>query len=198
MNSMSKIFIDVHTHHRRENTLSPTMMGIHPWEADQGLNLPDFSDCDIIGETGLDYACEVSREAQERLFRVHLQAAVALQKPVVLHIVRAMNDALSILADYELQGVVIHGFIGSPEQATECIRRGYYLSFGHRSLRSPKSCRAIAATPLDRLFCETDDDPAADIAEVYHRVAEIKCVEVDELLHAIEQNYRRVIKKYDE
>jgi hypothetical protein len=29
-------------------------------------------------------------------------------------------------------------------------------------------------------------------------VAEIKCVEVDELLHAIEQNYRRVIKKYDE
>ncbi len=193
MERTKKIFIDVHTHHQRDSVISPTMAGVHPWQAEEHTSLPDLTACDIIGETGLDYARDISHEAQERLFREHLQAAQRLHKPVVLHVVRALNEALRILADYTLQGVVIHGFIGTPEQASMVLQRGYYLSFGLRSLRSPKSRRAIATTPLDRLFCETDDEATADIAEVYRQVAEIKEIAVDELLSAIEKNYRRLI-----
>ena len=57
-------YIDIHTHNPREDVLSPTMAGIHPWLAESCAELPDFSQCDIIGETGLDYASKVDKEAQ--------------------------------------------------------------------------------------------------------------------------------------
>ena len=191
---MNKILVDIHTHHPRPDVVSPRMAGIHPWDAERGRDLPDFAHCDIIGETGLDYACEVDRLAQERLFRAHLEVAERLQKPVVLHTVRAFEPTIKILAEYNIAGVVFHGFIGSQQQAAEALRRGYYLSFGIRSLCSSKTRQAIAATPLDRLFCETDDDPSLDIAEVYAEVAAIKGVTLAELERYIYENYKRLFR----
>lgn len=192
MNEVNKILVDIHTHHPRPDVVSPRMAGIHPWDAERGRALPDFDHCDIIGETGLDYACEVDRLSQERLFRAHLEAAERLQKPVVLHTVRAFEPTIKILAEYNIAGVVFHGFIGSQQQAAEALRRGYYLSFGSRSLRSSKTRQAIAATPLDRLFVETDDDPSLDIANVYAEVAELKGVTLAELERYIYENYKRL------
>ncbi len=194
MNEVNKILVDIHTHHPRPDVVSPRMAGIHPWDAERGRALPDFDHCDIIGETGLDYACEVDRLAQERLFREHLEAAERLQKPVVLHMVMAFEPTIKILAEYNIVGVVFHGFIGSQQQAAEALRRGYYLSFGSRSLRSSKTRQAIAATPLDRLFCETDDDPLLDIAKVYAEVAAIKGVTLAELERYIYENYKRLFR----
>ena len=186
--------VDVHTHHPRPDVLSPTMAGIHPWDAERGVELPDFGHCDIIGETGLDYACGVDKLAQERLFRVHLEAAERFQKPIVLHTVKAFEPTIKILAEYNIVGVVFHGFIGSQQQAAEALRRGYYLSFGVRSLRSSKTHQAIVATPLDRLFCETDDDPLLDIAKIYTEVAEIKGTTLDELKRVIYENYKLLFR----
>ena len=191
---MNKILVDIHTHHPRPDVVSPRMAGIHPWDAERGRDLPDFDYCDIIGETGLDYACEVDKLAQERLFRAHLEAAERLQKPVVLHTVRAFEPTIKILAEYNIAGVVFHGFIGSQQQAAEALRRGYYLSFVSRSLRSSKTRQAIIATPLDRLFCETDDDPSLDIASVYAEVAAIKGVTLAELERYIYENYKRLFR----
>ena len=194
MNEVNKILVDIHTHHPRPDVVSPRMAGIHPWDAERGRALHDFDHCDIIGETGLDYACKVDRLAQERLFRVHLEAAERLQKPVVLHTVRAFEPTIKILAEYNIAGVVFHGFTGSEQQAREALRRGYYLSFGERSLRSTKTRQAIASTPLDRLFCETDDDPSLDIAKVYAEVAAIKGVTLAELERYIYENYKRLFR----
>lgn len=186
-------YIDIHTHNPREDVLSPTMAGVHPWDAERGVISPDFEACDIIGECGLDYACKVNRELQKELFRWHLDAADRLHKPVVLHVVRAMDDALRILDSYKtIKGIVFHGFIGSKEQALECLKRGYYLSFGERSLRSPKSIEALRITPLSQLFCETDDNTTVAIEEIYNRVAQIKQIGVEELKREIEKNYNEL------
>lgn len=186
-------YIDIHTHNPREDVLSPTMAGVHPWDAERGVISPDFEACDIIGECGLDYACKVDRELQKELFRWHLDAADRLHKPVVLHVVRAMDDALRILDSYKaIKGIVFHGFIGSKEQAAECLKRGYYLSFGERSLRSPKSIEALRITPLSQLFCETDDNTTVAIEEIYNRVAQIKQIGVEELKREIEKNYNEL------
>ncbi len=40
-------YIDIHTHNPRADVLSPTMAGIHPWQAERVTELPDFSQCDI-------------------------------------------------------------------------------------------------------------------------------------------------------
>lgn len=186
-------YIDIHTHNPREDVLSPTMAGIHPWQAEEGAKLPDFSNCDIVGETGLDYACEEDRDRQKELFLRHLAKAQQLGKPVVLHVVRALNDTLSILSEFkEIKGVVFHGFIGSKEQAAECIKRGYYLSFGERSLRSPKTREVIAKMPQNLLFCETDDNTSVAIEEIYRSVAEIRGTTPEELLRTIEDNYKNL------
>lgn len=189
-------YIDIHTHNPREDVLSPTMAGVHPWDAERGVISPDFEACDIIGECGLDYACKVDREQQKELFRWHLDAADRLHKPVVLHVVRAMDDALRILDSYKtIKGIVFHGLIGSKEQASECLKRGYYLSFGERSLRSPKSVEALRITPLSQLFCETDDNTTVAIEEIYNRVAQIKQIGVEELKKEIEKNYKKLFHR---
>ena len=186
---------DIHTHNPREDVTSPTMAGIHPWQAESGAEIPDFSQCDIIGETGLDYACKVDREAQKKLFIEHLEAAIKTNKPVVLHTVRATEDVLKILKGYQaIRGVVMHGFIGSWQQAERCIERGYYLSFGERSLRSPKTREVIAKIPQNLLFCETDDNTDIAIEEIFKSVAEIRGITHEELLNIIEKNYKNLFR----
>ncbi|MBQ8366349.1 MAG: TatD family hydrolase [Alistipes sp.] len=188
---MSFNYVDIHTHNPREGILSPRMTGIHPWHAERGAELPDFAVCDIIGETGLDYAVEVDRAAQMRLFREHLVAATKLDKPVVLHVVKSFEDVMVTLRDYPtLRGVVFHGFVGSVEQAKRCFARGYYLSFGARSLRSPRTREVIALTPEGLLFAETDDSTEPTIEEVYDEVAAIRGESIAGLKQTIEENYK--------
>lgn len=192
---MGEDFIDIHTHHPRPGVISPKMAGVHPWDAEKNLPLPDFADCDIIGETGLDYASDVNPAVQERLFSAHLEAALRLQKPVVLHVVRAFEPVMKILSGFPgLSGVVFHGFVGSLQQAERCFAAGYYLSFGTRSLRSAKTREVIARAPLDCIFCETDDNPELDIAEIYREVAALRGISVEELLEQITESYKKLLQ----
>ena len=191
---MAKL-VDIHTHNPRQGVLSPTMAGIHPWDAERNLPMPDFSACDIVGETGLDYAKEVSREAQQELFLRHLTAAEKLTKPVVLHVVKSFEDVMLALKKHRLQGVVFHGFIGSREQAQRAISEGYYLSFGDRSLRSPRTREVIATINPENLFCETDDRDDISIEEIYAEVAKLRGTTKEELASEIEKNYIRLFDK---
>ena len=191
---MAKL-VDIHTHNPRQGVLSPTMAGIHPWDAERNLPMPDFSACDIVGETGLDYAKEVSREAQQELFLRHLTAAERLEKPVVLHVVKSFEDVMIALKKHRLQGVVFHGFIGSREQAQRAISEGYYLSFGDRSLRSPRTREVIATINPENLFCETDDNTEFSIEKIYQEVAALRAISHEELASEIEKNYRRLFDR---
>lgn len=191
-------FIDIHTHHPRRDVISPRMAGVHPWDAERGYELPNFEECDIVGEIGLDYCCKADRNMQRELFERQLQIASTIDKPVVIHNVRATEDILKILTRYpQLRGVLFHGFIGSQQQAESIVKRGYYLSFGDRSLRSPKSRNVIATTDIRRLFCETDDDPNLAIEEIYAEVAKIRNMTTEELLNAIETNYKTFFRNID-
>ena len=192
---MRTFFVDIHTHHPAPDRLSPRMAGIHPWDADKVSTMPDLSLCDIIGETGLDLSCGVDIEQQKELFSWHLDQAEKLRKPIVLHVVRSFEQVVKIVSNYDIKGVVFHGFIGSKEQAMECLKRGYYLSFGERSLRSPKSIEALRITPLTQLFCETDDNTTVAIEEIYRRVAQIKQIGVEELKKEIEKNYKKLFHR---
>ncbi len=122
------------------------------------------------------------------LFAAQLRIAEERILPVILHCVRAFEPTVEILSAYTLPAVIFHGFIGSPEQAARAIRAGYYLSFGKRSLASPKTVEALRRTPLERLFLETDDAPVP-IAEIYARTAEILAITVPQLKEIINKNY---------
>lgn len=169
------------------------MAGVHPWDAERGLQLPDFSLADMIGETGLDFARDIDRKAQEVLFRKHLAKAERLHKPVVVHSVKAFEEVMRILAEYHLCGVLLHGFIGSVEQAERAFRRGYFLSFGERSLRSPRTVDVVRTAPVEQIFLESDDNPECDIVALYNRVAELRQTTTEELRKELIKNYKRLI-----
>lgn len=191
-------FIDIHTHHPTFRHIEPQGVGCHPWYALQGLPpLEEFEQAPLIGEIGLDYHCAVDTELQQRVFHEQLSIAQSLGRAVVLHCVKAFEPTMKILAQYQLRAVIFHGFIGSVEQADRAIKSGYYLSFGPRSLRSPKSIKALMATPLNHLFAESDESEER-IEDIYSAIANIKGISVEELQNAIENNHNKIFTENHE
>jgi TatD DNase family protein len=118
-----------------------------------------------IGETGLDYF-QVEKKASTNLdwqrnrFRIHIRAAIAANKPLIVHVREAADDILVILKEEgaEKVGGVIHCFTESYEFATKVMELGFYVSFS--GIVTFKSAKALQDTcrllPLDRILIETD------------------------------------------
>lgn len=190
------MIVDVHTHNAHTHAQTLDTVGIHPWHA----AVADLAEverlapsADAIGEIGLDFACDAPREAQQRLFRAQLSLAERLEKPVILHCVRAFEEVVRMLSEYRLRAVIFHGFIGSAEQAQRAVTQGYYLSFGERTFRSPKTIAAMRSTPLSHLFVETDES-ATPIEEIYAQIANLRGITIAELIATTEENFKRAVR----
>jgi TatD DNase family protein len=114
-----------------------------------------------IGETGLDTfrTGEPGRAAQEASFRAHISIAKRYGKALVIHDRDAHADVLRVLDDEGAPDqVVMHCFSGDAAFATECVKRGFALSFaGTVTFSNAKGLReAAAVTPLDSMLVETD------------------------------------------
>lgn len=185
-------YIDIHTHRPTALHIEPQAVGIHPWMAEkEAFDKAIFDNAVAIGEIGLDFACDVNRDTQERVFRAQLAQAEKRNLPVILHCVRAFEPIMRILAEYRLRAVIFHGFIGSVQQAKRAIDAGYYLSFGPNAFRSPKTIAALQSTPEYKLFAETDDSGEA-VENVYSRIAQTRGISVEELRVTIENNYNKI------
>ena len=58
-----------------------------------------------VGETGLDYYYDTSDPQRQRdSFRRHLQMSAAVQKPIIIHIRDAFDDAFAIIEEEGLGG----------------------------------------------------------------------------------------------
>lgn len=188
-------YIDIHTHHPTSATTLHAV-GVHPWQA-AIESLPSevaIMAAEAIGEIGLDKVCAVDFEQQKAVFAAQLDLAERFAKPVVLHCVRAFEEVMRGLEGRTLPAVIFHGFIGSKEQGERALQRGYYLSFGMRTGRSPKSVEALRHTPLDRLFVESDEE-MTPIETIYEEVAALRGVSVEELCSATLANYTRISGK---
>ena len=188
------IYIDIHTHRSTTSHPAPQGVGVHPWRADkEPINEDALATATLIGEIGLDYACDVSREVQERVLCHQLSLAERYDKVVVLHCVRAFEPMMKILERYHLRAVIFHGFIGSAEQAKRATKRGYFLSFGEGAFRSPKTLAAMRSIPLSHLFAETDEADVT-IENIYARIALERGIELEELQTEIENNYNKIFR----
>ena len=185
---------DIHTHNAQTHAQAIETVGIHPWHAlEANLSVVEarVADVDAIGEIGLDVACDVPHEVQIAVFRAQLAIAEQHEKAVVLHCVKAFEEVMKIVLEYRLKAVIFHGFIGSKEQAQHAVKQGFYLSFGERTFRSPKTIEALRSTPLSLLFIETDES-TTPIEEIYEKIAELRGLPTTELITAIEENFNRI------
>ncbi len=188
--------VNIHTHNPSTEEITPVGGGIHPWDAGhwQGGEIPLPIGCEVVGEIGLDRHCEVAWEQQEALFEEQLRLARERDLVVVLHCVKAFEEVWKYLLKYPPKSVIFHGFIGSKEQALRIIERGWYLSFGERSLRSPRTLQALLETPLTRLFVESDES-RTPLVEIYHQVARARGVPFGELAEATRANFKELFNR---
>lgn len=153
-------------------------VGVHP-DTEDGLEA-DFeslirlgNDPKVvaIGETGLDYyRLTGDLEWQRQRFRVHIEAAKACRKPLIIHTRAAKDDTLKIIEAERAGevGGVFHCFTEDSATAWKAIELGFHVSFsGIVTFKNAVDLKKIAAElPLDRILVETD---APYLAPVPHR-----------------------------
>lgn len=143
--------------------LHPTEKDSHEPSLDELLTLGQNKKVVGIGETGLDfyYATDkLERERQKKLFKLHIQAAKILNKPLIVHARDAEADVIKLLIEERAitAGGVMHCFTGSSTFAEKAIELGFYVSFsGIVTFRKAESLREIAKNmPLEKMLIETD------------------------------------------
>jgi TatD DNase family protein len=124
-----------------------------------------------IGETGLDYyRLGEPLEWQRDRFRVHIRAARASGKPLIIHTRAASGDTIRIMREEgaDQAGGVMHCFTESLEVARAAMDLGFHISFsGIVTFKNARELQTVAqAVPLERLLIETD---APYLAPVPHR-----------------------------
>ena len=170
-----------------------------------------------IGETGLDYYRLNGRsladmEWQRQRFRVHIQAARQLGKPLVIHTRSASADTLAILREEGETGAagaaggVFHCFTETMQVARAALDLGFYISFsGIITFKSAQDIREVAAfVPLNRLLIETDSpylapvpyrgktNTPAYVPYVARQIAELRGLPIEAIAEASSNNFNRL------
>jgi len=197
-------------------------IGTHPHEAVDENELK-FSKEDIIelsknnkvvgiGEIGLDYFYDhAPREDQKICFQKHIDAALDVDLPIVVHTRDAEEDTINILqnsSNGNLRGV-IHCFSGSLDLAKKSLDMGFYISFsGIITFKKADDLREIVKyVPLDRILVETDcpylapvpyrgkrNEPAY-VARTAMVLSDIKEISIDEVSEKTTNNFFNLFSK---
>jgi TatD DNase family protein len=189
--------LDIHTHNSAANSRFAILscdtyipertisLGLHPWYASAEWRetftaieqYAGNNNVAAIGECGIDaLRSTLSLEEQAALLRAHALLAERVQKPLILHCVKAFDAIVALHKEISpKQAWIIHGFRGKPQQATQLTKRGFYLSFGEKFNKE-----SLIATPAKKLFIESDESPQS-IATIYSSIAAAMGTTVEEL-----------------
>ncbi len=121
-----------------------------------------------VGEIGLDYYLkELDQTQQKALFETQLNIAYHARLPVLIHVRKAHDAALSILRRIRVVAGIAHAFNGSLQQAKQYIDLGFKLGFGGAlTYERATHLRSLAKNlPLDAIVLETD---APDMVVSHH------------------------------
>lgn len=209
-------YINIHTHNTSKSTehefslpnviisknylfSQPCSLGIHPWYIDSSPTaqldaLNDYGKKNqvlAIGECGLDKLCDTLWSLQEEMFRRQIVFANSIQKPLIVHCVRAHQECLRILWEERVSvPVIFHGFEKNRQLARQIYDAGYYISLG-ASLLSGKKDELIIDAPLNKIFLETDDK-STKIVDIYTYFCAVRKVKVTLLKEQLYQNFRSI------
>ena len=121
-----------------------------------------------IGETGLDYFYKNSNEKnQENSFINHIEAAIELDLPIIIHSRDAETKTYEILKDYKNQNpkLLMHCFTGSLDFAKKLMDLGSYFSAsGIITFKNAKDLQeTFKQISMDKILIETDSPFLAPI-----------------------------------
>lgn len=142
-----------------------------PVTAEELLGLAAHPKVIAIGETGLDYfRSEGDLTWQHERFRQHIRAAIACNKPLIIHSREAAADTIRMMREEgaERAGGIMHCFVEDWETAQQAMEMGFYISFsGIVTFKNAAALQDVARkVPDEWILVETD---APYLAPVPHR-----------------------------
>ncbi len=164
-----------------------------------------------IGETGLDYYRNSDDLAwQKERFIKHIQAARAVNKPLIIHTREAGEDTVRLLRENKADEVsgVMHCFVDDYEIAKKALDLGFYISFsGIVTFKNAKQVQEVAKrVPLDRILVETDSpylapvpfrgktNQPAYVRHVAEFVSNLRGIPMENLIAATTDNFFRLFQ----
>lgn len=181
-----------------------------------------------IGEFGLDYFHLPKKFDREKLIadqkqsmRDHLDLAVEVGLPVIIHSRDSHQDQLEILHEYIEAGKlkrkgVVHCYTGTLEEAKAYFELGFLISFTGIITFPPKRSeisagktetdlqQVVKEVPLDMIMVETDapylspepnrgkrNEPAY-VQHVAEKIAELKKISIEDVAKATNKNAKKL------
>ncbi len=203
-------------------------VGCHPdakvFDEKLFLKLSQHKKVVAIGECGLDFLPEIrekEKRRQRELLKFNLDLAKETGLPLVIHCRNAFDDIFSMLdctgshlsrpASRKRRDplrVQMHCFTGNMEQMRECVKRGWYISFGGIvTFKSSHALREVAkAAPEDKLLIETDAPYLApepvrggrnepkNVKIVAAKIAEVRGTSINQIEEITTKNARRLFR----
>ena len=178
--------------------------GIHPWKINgDSENLLDKLNrvtrnrrCIAIGECGLDKAIDTDFDLQQRIFIEHIRIANEINKPLMIHCVKAFNELVNCLRNEKNKvPVIIHGFNNNLNIANTLLDEGFSLSFGKALLTfESNASEIIKHIGRKNFFLETDDSDIS-IKYIYKKAAAILGIDENILQEQLRSNYQRIFQE---
>ena len=189
--------------------------GIHPHETNKNIvtkkNIVkeiSFNNKIIgVGETGLDFYYNNSdKDSQLKSFKNHIEAAIELDMPIIVHSRSAENETFELLKNNINLKILMHCFTGSSSFADQLMPLGAYFSAsGIITFKNSSDLQdTFKEIPLDKLLIETDSPFLAPvpmrgkknepsyIKYTLRKLAEIKKIDESELDRITTNNFNKL------
>ncbi|MDA9731570.1 TatD family hydrolase [Candidatus Pelagibacter sp.] len=191
--------------------------GIHPHETSK--NIVDHKDIIEnvnkdkkiigVGETGLDYYYNNSdKKSQIRSFEEHINAALDLNIPLIVHSRNAEKETFDILKDFKSRNlkILMHCFTGSKEFAKKLLSlNSYFSASGIITFKNSVDLQeTFKFLPLENLLIETDSPFLAPVPNrgkknepsfikfTAEKLAQLKNISDQELIQKTTQNFDKL------
>ena len=192
-------------------------IGIHPHESDKNEinaefiinNLRENKKIIGIGETGLDFFYDNSdREKQIKSFKIHIEAALKSNIPLIIHSRNAEEKTFEILNEHKDDNlkILMHCFTGSKKFADKLLNlNSYFSARGIITFKNSTDLQNTFSTlPLNRILIETDSPFLAPVPNrgkknepsfidfTAAKLAEIKEMKKSEIINVTTSNFNNL------
>lgn len=155
-----------------------------------------------VGEIGLDGLVRDDIREQATIFEKLLKLAKKIDKPVIVHSRKAEKEVIEMLESCKQKKVLLHCFCGKKRLVKKAADLGYCFSIPTNVVRAQNFQILVKDVNINQLFCETDapylspfrgniNEPAF-VVESYRKIAEIKKMELQEVINNIWMNYQKL------
>ena len=192
-------------------------IGIHPHETNNDTvdskfivkNLLENKKIIGIGETGLDFFYNNSeKNKQIDSFRIHIEASLKANVPIIIHSREAEEETFNILNEYkdEKLKILMHCFTGTRAFAEKLLEfNSYFSASGIITFKNSTDLqKTFKSLPLEKILIETDSPFLAPVPNrgkknepsfidfTATKLAEIKEIDKSKLIKVTTDNFNNL------